>query len=437
MKSSSSPSPATDKPDGMSALGATSRAFFRLLVERFVSTHCIHVAGSLTFTTLLALVPTITLSLIVFSNFPAFSELGHALSGFLQSNVLPDAASQIAEYAVQFSERAANLTLIGTIMLIVTVLLLMSTIEESFNEIWGVSHPRPLVTRIAVYWVALTIGPIALAASIFASGQIVATSIAYMGDDINTRTMAATIVPYGLIGLLFSLMYLVVPNHPVRFKHALIGGFMAAFVFMSMQRLFGLFIALSPSYTLVYGTFAAIPIFLVWLYASWVIVLVGAIFSATFPTFIAQKQAGTIETRDRAWAATAMLVCLARGLSSGKLLDFETLQRAAGSSVDQAERLLGELHEAGWISFCDDDKWVLRRHPDTLSLLEIIKLFALSPERWLASSAEDPGLHHGAKWLNKALSQSNPTLAELAYHQQTQSLAQAGDATDSQRSARQ
>lgn len=391
------------------------RAFMRLLVDRFVSTHCIHVAGSLTYTTLLALVPTVTLSLIVFSNFPAFAELGQALSGFLQGNVLPEAASQIADYAVQFSERAANLTVIGTLMLIVTVLLLMSTIEESFNEIWGVSHPRPLVTRIAVYWVALTIGPIALAASVFATGQIVATSVAFIGDDVHTRTLTSNLVPLSLLGFLLSFMYFVVPNHPVRLKHAFIGGFLAAVVFLSMQRLFGLFISFSPSYTLVYGAFAAVPIFLVWLYASWVIVLAGAIFAATFPTFIARRQAGIAEERDRSWAATAILVHLAREFTAGRACDFETLQQSVGISVDLTEQLLGELHKVGWIAYCDDEKWLLSRHPDTLHLQEVVSQFGLSPAKWLTASADDPGLSAAAQSLEQALSQANPSLTTLAY----------------------
>ena len=389
------------------------RDFGSLLMQRFFATRCAHVAGSLTYTTLLALVPLITLSLVLFSNFPAFSELGVALSTFLQNNVLPEAASQIGEYAVQFSERATNLTLIGTIMLIVTVLLLLSTIDEAFNEIWGVRHPRPIVTRIAVYWVALTLGPIALAGSIFATGQIVATSIALIGEDTHTRTLATNLVPLGLLGTLLTFLYFAVPNHPVRLLHAMAGGFSAAFAFLMMQRLFGLFITLSPTYTLVYGAFAAVPIFLIWLYASWVLVLLGAIFAATFPEFFERKTVIKPFPGDRAWAVTNMLTVLARGLNQGRSVSFDALLEAAGLSSDQAETLLGELQDESWIVHCEDETWALCRHPDTIRLSHILERFALAPERWASLSRPLSASNLAAHRIKTAFGSSDLSLAEL------------------------
>jgi membrane protein len=390
------------------------RDFGSLLVERFFATRCAHVAGSLTYTTLLALVPLITLSLVLFSNFPAFSELGVALSTFLQNNVLPEAASQIGEYAVQFSERATNLTLIGTIMLIVTVLLLLGTIDEAFNEIWGVRHPRPIVTRIAVYWVALTLGPIALAGSIFATGQIVATSIALIGEDTHTRTLATNLVPLGLLGTLLTFLYFAVPNHPVRLLHAMAGGFSAAFAFLMMQRLFGLFITLSPTYTLVYGAFAAVPIFLIWLYASWVLVLLGAIFAATFPEFFERKTVVKPFPGDQAWAATNMLTLLARGLNQGHSVSFDALHEAAGLSSDQVEALLGQMQDESWIVHCEDETWALCRHPDSIRLSRIVERFALAPERWASLSPVQSTTTLAARRIKTALDDADLSMSELA-----------------------
>lgn len=395
-------------------LALALRDFGSLLVQRFFATRCAHVAGSLTYTTLLALVPLVTLSLVLFSNFPAFAELGAALSTFLQNNVLPEAASQIADYAVQFSERATNLTLIGTIMLVVTVFLLLSTIDEAFNEIWGVRHPRPILTRIAVYWVALTVGPIALAGSVFATGQIVATSIALIGDDTHTRTLAANLVPFGLLGSLLSFLYFAVPNHPVRLPHAMAGGFSAALAFLLMQRLFGLFIALSPTYTLVYGAFAAVPIFLIWLYASWVLVLLGAIFAATFPEFFERKTLIKAFPGDHARAATNMLTLLATGLEQGRSIGFDALQESAGLSGDQAETLLGQLRDASWIVHCEDETWALCRHPDNIHLSDIIARFALAPAQWQATSENHSPGAHAAQRIQAALAAADLTLSELA-----------------------
>ena len=130
----------------------SAREFTRLIIERFDATRCLQVAGSLTYTTLLALVPLLTVMLSLFSNFPAFGELGEALSEFLQANVLPARAGEIVTtYALQFSEKAAQLTLVGTATLVVTVLMLLSTIDGVFNDIWGVRDPKSLLKRMGVY----------------------------------------------------------------------------------------------------------------------------------------------------------------------------------------------------------------------------------------------------------------------------------------------
>lgn len=390
------------------------RDFSRLLYERFIATRCPHVAGSLTFTTLLALVPLVTVTLGLFSNFPAFDALGTALGQFLQHNILPEFAGQIVTtYALEFSDKAARLTLIGTIALIITVLLLLHTIDVVLNDIWGVRKPRPLLTRIAVYWVALTLGPAALAGSIFVTGQVVATSIAYIGESAAIHVFSAMLVPLVLLGVLFSFLFFAAPNHPVRLLHALIGGFAAAFAFLLMQRLFGLFLVRFPTYTLIYGTFAALPIFLVWLYLSWVVVLLGAILAATFPEFFERRRVVDPFPGRRAWAATNMLLLLTERQRVGAATEFDVLQARSGLHRPETEALLGEMREEGWVVRTEDETWVLSRHPDTLSLADVIERFALSPAGWLAASGE-----HGNRWLSEhlgtALREADLTLTTLA-----------------------
>ncbi len=390
------------------------RDFARLLAERFMAVRCFEVAGSLTYTTLLAIVPLVTVTIAFFSHFPAFEELGTALNAFLQINVLPERAGQIVTaYALQFSEKAAQLTLIGTAMLIVTVLLLLHTIEGVFNDIWGVRHSRPVVTRLAVYWVALTLGPMALAGSIFATGQLVATSVAWVGGGRHVGMFTATVVPVTLLGALFSFLYFAVPNHPVRALHALIGGFSAAVAFVLMQRLLGMFIVLSPTYTLVYGTFAALPIFLLWLYLSWAVVLLGAILAATFPAFFERRQFSPGFPGDRACAAINMLVALAQGQREGLTCPFETLNEQAGITHDQTEALLGEMRDAGWIARTEDERWVLSTHPDRLSLRAVIERFALSPDGWANACAEQSAAAVAGR-VHSALCAADLTLSELA-----------------------
>jgi membrane protein len=390
------------------------RDFSRLLYERFIATRCPHVAGSLTFTTLLALVPLVTVTLGVFSNFPAFDALGAALGQFLQRNILPEFAAQIVTtYALEFSDKAARLTLIGTIALIITVLWLLHTIDAVLNDIWGVRKPRPLLTRVAVYWVALTLGPAALAGSIFVTGQVVTTSIAYIGESAAAHVFSAMLVPLVLLGVLFSFLFFAAPNHPVRVLHALIGGFAAAFAFLLMQRLFGLFLVRFPTYTLIYGTFAALPIFLVWLYLSWVVVLLGAILAATFPEFFERRRVIAPFPGRRAWAATNMLLLLAEQQRTGAAAEFDVLQERSGLHRPETEALLGEMREEGWVVRTEDESWVLSRHPDTLSLADVIERFALSPAGWLAASGER-GNARVSERLVAALRGADITLAALA-----------------------
>lgn len=389
------------------------RDFLKLVAGRFVATRCPEIAGSLTYTTLLAIVPLVTVTIALFSNFPAFAQLGTALGDFLQTNVLPDLAGQIVAYALQFSEKAAQLTLIGTAMLVITVVLLLSTIDGVFNDIWGVKQPRPLLTRLAVYWVALTLGPMALAGSIFATGQLVATSVALVGDSRHIGTFTATVMPLTLLGALFSFLYFAVPNHPVRVLHALAGGFAAALAFLLMQRMFGMFIAMSPSYTLVYGTFAALPIFLLWLYLSWVVVLLGAIVAATFPDFFERTKTPLSFPGDRACAALSMLIALTVGQREGRTCPFNQLQELSGITNDQTEALLGEMHECGWVARTDDENWILSTHPDLLSLVDVIERFALAPDNW-AFARGGPATVAAARRLHAALLTADQTLTELA-----------------------
>ncbi|PKO49504.1 MAG: hypothetical protein CVU28_16080, partial [Betaproteobacteria bacterium HGW-Betaproteobacteria-21] len=150
------------------------RDFAALFAERFGATRCPQVASSLAFTTLLALVPLITVTISMFGNMPGMDEIGASLKTFLLQNLLPDRAGQIiTTYAIQFSQKAARLTLIGTILLAITALLLLATIERVFNHIWGVRKPRRMLLRITVYWFVLTLGPVVLGASVIATGYLV------------------------------------------------------------------------------------------------------------------------------------------------------------------------------------------------------------------------------------------------------------------------
>jgi len=391
------------------------REFVMLFRERFLATRCTQVAGSLAYTTMLALVPLITVAVAIVGHLPGMDEIGASLKTFLES-MLPEKASQmVTTYALQFSENAARLTLIGIAMLAATSLMLLATIERVFNRIWGVRQPRPLLLRITVYWFVLTLGPAILGGSIVATGYLVSVSMEWAPSLGWLGGLAARLLSPLLLGMLFVFLYFAVPNHKVRFTHALIGGLSAAVAFFLMQRGFAVFIARFPTYTLVYGTFAALPIFLVWLYLSWLVVLLGALATATLPAFAERRRVVEAFPGCEAWAAVTMLVQLARAQANGRPVSFAKLRDRAPLSEHHAEAVLGRLAEAGWVSRTDNGDWVLTRAPTQIRLAEIVRRFALDIEAWkrAASKPEENGDDIVRK-LEEGLRLDDETLAALA-----------------------
>ncbi|QID17297.1 YihY family inner membrane protein [Nitrogeniibacter mangrovi] len=357
------------------------RDFLRLLFERFVDTRCALVAGSLTFTTLLAIVPLLAVALAVFSHFPAFSRLGESLSDFLLNNLLPETAGNIiATYALEFSQKAGNLTLIGSLMLIVTALSLMLTIDGAFNTIWGVRRPRAMLIRLMVYWVALTLGPLILGGSLAATSYLISTSLGLVNDPPWLRLIVARTLPIMLLGLLFTFLYLSIPNRRVQLRHALAGGVAAALGFVAMQRALGVYFAYFPTYTLIYGTFATLPIFLLWLYLSWVIILLGAILAATFPVYLSNIRALPAFPGARAYGALLILRELGQAQREGGARDAETLFRLARQTHAQGETILDTMREVGWIARNDETDWLLARRLDDLRLSDVLNRFCVTPD---------------------------------------------------------
>ncbi|MDR3212999.1 MAG: YihY family inner membrane protein [Azoarcus sp.] len=395
------------------------RDFVVLFRERFIATRCTQVAGSLAYTTMLALVPFITVTIAVFGSLPGMDAIGASLKVFLLENLLPDKAGNIiTTYALEFSEKAARLTLIGIAMLAVTSLMLLATIERVFNHIWGVRQPRPLLLRITVYWFILTLGPVIIGGSIVATGYLVSVSMQWSPGLGWLDALSARVLPPLLLSVLFVFLYFAVPNHKVRFTHALVGGLGAATTFFLMQRAFAVFIARFPSYTLIYGTFAALPIFLVWLYLSWLVVLLGALVTATLPAFAERRRVVPAFPGCEAWAAVTMLEQLARAQSDGHPVGFSALRERAPLSEYNAEDILGKLAEADWVSRTDNGDWVLIRAPAQIPLAEIVRRFALDVGAWkqAAGLAEEEASENDlVHRLEEALRLGDKTLAELAF----------------------
>jgi membrane protein len=255
----------------------------RLAGRRFHEERCLQIASGLTFTALLAIVPVITVALTAISAFPVFRDLLQYVERFLVRHMLPESAAMVAGYAEQFAESAARLTTVGIALLFVTAIIVLLTIDRAFNQIWRVPRPRGTVRRIIVYWALLTVGPPLIGASLSLTSWLVSQSLGLVRDLPLAAEVTLDVVPILLTGCAFTLAYITIPNRRVRVRDALTGGLLAAVAFEAMKHGFALYIAHFPTYKLIYGAFASVPIFLLWIYLSWLVVLVGAVTAAVMP----------------------------------------------------------------------------------------------------------------------------------------------------------
>ncbi|MDX1668096.1 MAG: YihY family inner membrane protein [Limnobacter sp.] len=257
---------------------------FAMLVSRRVKEQQLpQVASSLTFTTVLSLVPMVTVALAIFTAFPMFKELRGDVEGYLLQGFFPEALSgTILTYINEFTAKAKGLTAVGTVALGVTSLMTMFTVDRVFNQIWHVKRPRSLVNKILLYWAVLSMAPILIGLSISATTALVQFSVQGVGANLGFLPLLS-ILPVFLTVAAFALIYQLIPNRSVRWSDAIAGGLVAAVLFELSKRGFAAYITHFPSYTAVYGAMAAIPLFLLWIYLSWIIVLLGAATVAALP----------------------------------------------------------------------------------------------------------------------------------------------------------
>jgi membrane protein len=254
------------------------------VVRRFRSERLAQTAAALSFATLLGLVPMIIVAASLLDHLPYATGITSALERFLLANLLPDkAGAVIAKVVGQFADRAGRVTLIGVGALAATALMQMLTIEHAFNVIWKIKAPRSLLRRVAMHAVVLLLGPLIFGVSLMGITYLVSASLGLIDEAPWVASFVVRGFSFGILAGLLMLAYWGVPNRAVSAWHAAVGGILAAAGFLAMQKLFAAYVVQFPTYTLIYGPFAAMPIFLVWLYASWTVILVGALVAAELP----------------------------------------------------------------------------------------------------------------------------------------------------------
>ncbi len=262
------------------------RRFVARIARRFVEENFDQISASLAFTTLLSLVPLAALVLSLVSAAPFFSGFVDQLDQYVVRNLLPSgSAGMIAKYVSQFSHKAANVTLIGLAVLVATVVLLLLSIERAFNHVWSVVDVRPWWRRLRLYAVLLALWPLAVGGVVAGMSYAVTTSLGFVDEPPWLRRSLFNAMELLIPALFISGLYYVVPFTRVAKCDAAWAGLVAALGFLLMQKAFEFYLANFPSYTTIYGAFATVPIFLLWLYLSWAVVLLGALVAATLPEF--------------------------------------------------------------------------------------------------------------------------------------------------------
>lgn len=355
--------------------------FIVLVYRRFKEERCFQLCGSLTFTSMLAMVPLLTIMLTVMTAFPVFDNLIEVLRNFVASNFMPQASSRsVTVYMQQFAENAAKLTAVGIVFLGVTSIMLMLTIDRAFNTIWRVKRPRPLIQRVLIYWSVLTIGPILVGSSLSMSSWLVTQSMG-LGKQYSELMVAAfKLLPLFFTSLAFGFLYRTVPNRQVTVLDAVVGGVIAALAFEAMKSVFGQFLIHFSNYKVVYGTFASLPIFLMWVYLSWVVVIFAAVITAVLPYW---RSGGVLlkhETGSQFVEAAEMLKLLYRAYLDGTVLNLQQLRTALRLSWEDAELILDKLVAAGWVAKLQGNGWVLARDAEGIRMSDVFRLFVLGRE---------------------------------------------------------
>ena len=357
------------------------------LRERFREDRLGLTASSLTFTTTIALVPFFTVALAVFTAFPMFNQLQSNLEAWLVQSLVPQSISrQVLGYLTQFAGRASRLGTAGLAILLVAALALVLTIDRTLNGIWRVRRPRPFGQRVMIYWAVLTLGPLLLAGSLTLTSYAISASRGVVGAIPGAVQLLLNITEFTLLVLGLSALYRFVPNTRVRRTHALAGGLFAAVGFEIAKRVLAWYIAKVPTYSVVYGAFATVPILLVWIYTAWVVVLLGAVVAAYLPSLLAGAKR---RASAHGWQFQLALEALQQlhgarqtakhGLSSAQLADVMQVDPL------QLEPVLDVLVQLDWVARLEevsetaDTRYVLLAEPSTTALEPLMRQLLLSP----------------------------------------------------------
>lgn len=366
-------------------------SLLRFALRRIADEQLTQVAGGLTFVTILALVPMLTVALAIFTAFPLFNTFRDSLEAYFIQNLMPKAIStNILGYLNQFATKATRLSAYGAVALMVTSLTMLATIDRVFNQIWRVTQKRPVIKRMMVYWALITLAPLLIGISLTATSYLFAATTDVVGTIPGSK-MLYTLTSIIFTTFAFSLLYLTVPNRPIEWRDAAWGGLVASILFEIAKRIFAAFVIHIPTYTIVYGAIAAIPIFLIWVYTSWLITLFGGVITASLPIVKYERWWHKPKPGSRFIDAIALLKVLfeARTKTHYAGMSSWEIREKTGLGFDEIENLLMEMTKVGWVGRLQQDEiksqkliplvgaewWVLLINPRLVLMSQVYRLF--------------------------------------------------------------
>lgn len=349
--------------------------FAAYVAMRFMNDGCQQRAASLTFTSLLALVPLLAVSFAIFEAFPAYARMKDQVQSMIFDNMIPQVGQSIQSHLEEFTQRTGELTAIGILFLIISAVALMLSISGAFDTVWRAQRRRNFVARLLVFWAMITLTPMLFGASLTISSYLFTVARQSGVEDVTgSLTNFGILLPFFLQTIGFTALFIILPNYPVRKTDALAGGATAAILFEGLKKAFALYITTFPTYQTIYGALATIPIFLLWVYVSWIIVLLAAELTAALPEWRAGSRSfnkGDSSPQLRLITALSILSSLKSAQAHGKGLRERQLLRATGFGPNDLSDSEHRLLRARYIARGEKGEWLLVRDLNAVSVYDL------------------------------------------------------------------
>ncbi|WP_240096185.1 YihY family inner membrane protein [Thermomonas flagellata] len=337
-------------------------AFARFAVRRLLEDRVFEAAGALAYTTVFAVVPLSMVALGVLSAFPVFEQWRDALTGYVFANFVPSAAHKVSDYLTEFTASTKSLTAAGAVALIVSLLVTLGSIEAVFNRIWRVPSARPRLGRFLVYWTVLTLGSLMAAASLALSTRFFALAVFETLPGRWLEAVLLRLAPVVIELLAIAALFKVVPHRSVAWRHALAGALLSMLLFELIKWGLGLYLDSFDSYQKIYGAVAFVPIFMLWIYLSWVSVLVGASFASALSAFRYLPAAQRLPEGQELYGLLRLLGRLYQARRQGRGLHVGQVQALEPGLTDALiQQFLQRLARAGVVVRAEDGQWLLAR----------------------------------------------------------------------------